>query len=165
MGEWVYRSTFSWPRHKLEVTGQLHASSAFLKGKEPPVPIGWEVGWTPRASLDDLEKRKNSPPPRLELRPLGRARSQSLYRLCYPGSRKDSMQRIFIKKRLRWEVFVAKSGSQLGREILSRTFEKSQMMKRRRGSGWDKSQKTVGFDALVKRWYKYINVSGRYVEK
>jgi hypothetical protein len=24
MGEWMYRSTYSWPRHRLEVNGQLH---------------------------------------------------------------------------------------------------------------------------------------------
>jgi hypothetical protein len=41
----------------------------------------------PRASLDDMEKRKFLPPPGLELRSFGRpARSQSLYRLRYPGS-------------------------------------------------------------------------------
>jgi hypothetical protein len=41
----------------------------------------------PRAGLDDVEKRKFLPPPGLKLRPLGRpARSQSLYRLRYPGS-------------------------------------------------------------------------------
>jgi hypothetical protein len=44
--------------------------------KEPPVPIG----------LDYVEKRKISPLPGLELQPVGRpARSQSLYRLRYPG--------------------------------------------------------------------------------
>jgi hypothetical protein len=42
----------------------------------------------PRAGLDDVEKIKFFPPPGLELRALGRpARSQSLYRLRYPGSR------------------------------------------------------------------------------
>jgi hypothetical protein len=42
----------------------------------------------PRAGLDDLEKTKFLTLPGLELRPLGRpARSQSLYRLRYPGSR------------------------------------------------------------------------------
>jgi hypothetical protein len=42
----------------------------------------------PRASLDDVEKRKFLTLPGLELRPLGRpARSQSVYRLCYTGSR------------------------------------------------------------------------------
>jgi hypothetical protein len=25
-------------------------------GKEPPVPIGYEAGWAPRAGLDDMEK-------------------------------------------------------------------------------------------------------------
>jgi hypothetical protein len=41
----------------------------------------------PRAGLDDVEKRKFLTLPVLELRPLGRpARSQSLYRLRYPGS-------------------------------------------------------------------------------
>jgi hypothetical protein len=41
----------------------------------------------PRSGLDDVEKRKFLTLPGLELRPLGRpARSQSLYRLRYPGS-------------------------------------------------------------------------------
>jgi hypothetical protein len=46
MGERMYRSTFSWPRHYLEVSGQLHAPAALPPRKEPPVPIGEEVGWT-----------------------------------------------------------------------------------------------------------------------
>jgi hypothetical protein len=41
----------------------------------------------PRASLDDVKKRKLLTLAGLELRPLCRpARSQSLYRLLYPGS-------------------------------------------------------------------------------
>jgi hypothetical protein len=41
----------------------------------------------PTEGLDDVEKRKFLTLPGLELRPLGRpARSQSLYRLSYPGS-------------------------------------------------------------------------------
>jgi hypothetical protein len=44
----------------------------------------------PRAGPDDVEKRKFLTLPGLELRPLGRpARSQSLYRLRYPGSSKE----------------------------------------------------------------------------
>jgi hypothetical protein len=45
-------------------------------------------GWVdPRACLDEVEKRYFLTLPGLELRPLGRAaRSQSLYRLSYPGS-------------------------------------------------------------------------------
>jgi hypothetical protein len=40
----------------------------------------------PRADLDNVEKRKFWTLPGLELRPLGRpVRSQSLYRLRYPG--------------------------------------------------------------------------------
>jgi hypothetical protein len=41
----------------------------------------------PRVGLDDVEKRKFLTLPGLELRNLGRpARSQSIYRLRYPGS-------------------------------------------------------------------------------
>jgi hypothetical protein len=41
----------------------------------------------PRTGLDNVEKRKFLTLPGLELRPLSRpARSQSLYRLRYPGS-------------------------------------------------------------------------------
>jgi hypothetical protein len=47
MGEWMYRSTFSWPRHKLEVSGQLHAPAALPPGKQPPVSIGYEAEWAP----------------------------------------------------------------------------------------------------------------------
>jgi hypothetical protein len=47
----------------------------------------WTGGWVdPKAGLDDMEKRKFLILPGLELRPLGcPARSQSLYRLCYPS--------------------------------------------------------------------------------
>jgi hypothetical protein len=31
----MYRSTFSWPRHYLEVSGQLHAPAALLPGEYP----------------------------------------------------------------------------------------------------------------------------------
>jgi hypothetical protein len=29
----------SWPRHYMEVSGQLHSSAALLPGKEPPYPL------------------------------------------------------------------------------------------------------------------------------
>jgi hypothetical protein len=73
----------------LEVSSTLHAPAALPLGKNSPVPIGEEVGWAvgPRASLDDVEKRKFFTLPGPELQLLGRqARSQSLYRLRYPGS-------------------------------------------------------------------------------
>jgi hypothetical protein len=37
----------SWPRHWMEVTGQLYAPAALLTRKEPPVPIGREARWAP----------------------------------------------------------------------------------------------------------------------
>jgi hypothetical protein len=71
----------------MEVSGELHAPAALPPGKEPPGTycVG---GWVnPRAGLDHLERRKFLTLPGLELRPLRRpARSQSLYRLSYPGS-------------------------------------------------------------------------------
>jgi hypothetical protein len=59
----------------------------FTPGERAP-GTHWIRGWVdPRAGLDDLEKRKFLTIPGPELRPLGRpARSQSLYRLRYPGS-------------------------------------------------------------------------------
>jgi hypothetical protein len=47
----------------------------------------WIGGWVEhKAGLDDMERRKMLPPPRLELRTLGHpAHNQSLYRLSYPG--------------------------------------------------------------------------------
>jgi hypothetical protein len=51
----------------------------------------WIGGWVgPRAGLHGVEKTKFFRPPGLELLPFSRpARSQSLYRLRYPGSSKD----------------------------------------------------------------------------
>jgi hypothetical protein len=60
-GEWMYRSTFSWPRHWLEVSGQLHAQAALPPGKEPSVPIGEEVRWTSEP-VWTIWKRENSWP-------------------------------------------------------------------------------------------------------
>jgi hypothetical protein len=59
----------------------------FTPGERAP-GTHWLGGWVdPRTGLDDVEKRKFLTLPGLELRSLGRpARSQSLYRLRYPGS-------------------------------------------------------------------------------
>jgi len=43
-GEWRCSSTNSYPWHFVEVSSQLHASTALLPGKELPVPIGYEAG-------------------------------------------------------------------------------------------------------------------------
>jgi hypothetical protein len=60
---------------------------SFIPGERAP-GTHWTGGRVdPRAGPDDVEKRKFLTLPGLELRPLGRpARSQSLYRLRYPGS-------------------------------------------------------------------------------
>jgi hypothetical protein len=36
-----------WPRHKMEMSGQLHTLATLYPGKEPLVPIGYEAGWAP----------------------------------------------------------------------------------------------------------------------
>jgi hypothetical protein len=54
---------------------------------------------SPGTGLDDMEMRKFLPSPGLELQSLGRpARSQSLYRLRYPGSLKISPMQLFSGK-------------------------------------------------------------------
>jgi hypothetical protein len=76
MEEWMYRSMFAWPRHQLEVSGQLHAIAAL-----PPGPI--IGGWVDlRASLDDVERRKFLTLPGLELQPLGRQARSQLHTDC-----------------------------------------------------------------------------------
>jgi hypothetical protein len=69
--------------------GDLSAprSGRFTPGERAP-GTHWIGGWVePRAGLEDVENRKFLTLQGLELRPLCRpARSQSLYRLSYPGS-------------------------------------------------------------------------------
>jgi hypothetical protein len=43
----MFGSTFSCPRLKLEVTGQLHAPAALPSGEEPPAPISYEARLVP----------------------------------------------------------------------------------------------------------------------
>jgi hypothetical protein len=64
----------------------------FTPGERAP-GTHWIGGWVdPTAGLDDVEKRKFFTLPGLELRSLGSpARSQSLYRLRYPGTLTDPM--------------------------------------------------------------------------
>jgi hypothetical protein len=80
MGEWMYRSTLS----SALAGGEWSASRS---GHFTPGTHSTGVGVDPRAGLDDVEKRKFLAVPGLELHPLSRpGRSQSLYRLRYPGS-------------------------------------------------------------------------------
>jgi hypothetical protein len=71
------------------VGGEWSASrpGCITRGERAP-GTHWIGGWVdPRTGLDDVERRKFLPLPRLELRSLcPPARSQSLYRLRYPGS-------------------------------------------------------------------------------
>jgi hypothetical protein len=70
------------------VGGEWSASrpGRFTPGERAP-GTHWIGGWVdPRASMEDLEKRKFFTLPGLELPSLSRqARIQSLYRLRYPG--------------------------------------------------------------------------------
>jgi hypothetical protein len=61
-------------------------------------------------------------------------------------------------------VLVAQSGSQLGGKMIADDEDVQTEMRK-----WLKQQSkdfyAAGFDALVKRWDKSINVGGAYVEK
>jgi hypothetical protein len=71
--------------------GQHHAPTAFTPGKDP-VPIVQEAGWAPGAGLDRCGKSRTT-----GIRsPDFPARSKSLYRLRYPGSRNISTIYIYI---------------------------------------------------------------------
>jgi hypothetical protein len=76
MEEWVYGSTYSWCRHLLEVSGQLHAPTALPPGKEPSIFIRQEAACAPDPVWATW-RGQNS---------LGRpARRQSLCLLHYSG--------------------------------------------------------------------------------
>jgi hypothetical protein len=88
MGECMYTFTFSWPPTLAGGEWSPSRSVRFTPGEIAP-GTPWIGGWVgPSAGVDYLEKRKFLTLSELELQPLGRpARSQSLYRLRYPGSR------------------------------------------------------------------------------
>jgi hypothetical protein len=68
----------------------------------------------PRAGLENVERRKILSLPELKLRPFGRpARSQSLYRLSYPGSHFDFNDNRNIKKFLQRDTFISSRGKLL----------------------------------------------------
>jgi hypothetical protein len=87
MGKWMYRPTFSWTSALVGGEWSVSRPGRFTPGERAPGThlIGWV---DPRAGLDDVEKRKFLTLSGLELRFFGHpTRSQSLYRLRYPGSR------------------------------------------------------------------------------
>jgi hypothetical protein len=79
MGEWMYRSIFSWLPALGGGKWSASRTGRFTPGERVP-GTHWIGGWVnPRACLDDLEKRKFLTLPRLELHTFGRpGRSQSL---------------------------------------------------------------------------------------
>jgi hypothetical protein len=72
MVEWMYRSTFSWPSALAGGEWSVSRPCRFTPGERAP-GTHWIGGWVgPRASLDDVEKRKFLILPWREIRPLGR---------------------------------------------------------------------------------------------
>jgi hypothetical protein len=86
MGEWMYRTTFSSPRHWLEVSSQLHAPSSLPPEKNPPVPIGEEADGPQNRSGRRWEEKILDPTGTRIPTPQS---SSPLYRLRYPGSSID----------------------------------------------------------------------------
>jgi hypothetical protein len=84
------------------VAGEWSASrpGRFTPGESTP-GTRWIEGWVgPIAGLDEVEKKEFLTLLGLELRLLGRqARSQSLYRLSYPGSEKVALEFQSLKAR------------------------------------------------------------------
>jgi hypothetical protein len=75
----IYELHHSGSRRYMEVSGQIHAPAALPQGKSPRYPLYKRLGGP--------QSRSGRHGPGLEPRPLSRpARSQSLYRLRYPGS-------------------------------------------------------------------------------
>jgi hypothetical protein len=71
MGEWMYRAMYSWPRHWLEASGQLHTPAALPQGKEPRSPLDRRLGG-PQIRSGRREEQKFLPLSGLELRLLSR---------------------------------------------------------------------------------------------
>jgi hypothetical protein len=106
MGEWAYRSTYSWPLHWLEMSGQLHAPAALPLGKESLVPLDRRLGWPQSRSGRHGEEKiltltgTRTPTPRSS------SRRQSQYRLPYPGSQEYLILNIFTNSR-NWDSSVS----------------------------------------------------------
>jgi hypothetical protein len=55
-----------WPRHYMEVSGQLHAPAAYPHGKSPWYPLDRRLGGLQSRSGSDGEEKNSQPPPRIE---------------------------------------------------------------------------------------------------
>jgi hypothetical protein len=75
------------------VGGQRHAPAAFTPGKDP-VPIAQEAGWAPWPVCIGAENLTHTAIRSLDLP----ARSESLYRLSYPGPDPKNTGSLFYRK-------------------------------------------------------------------
>jgi hypothetical protein len=66
LGEWRYSSTHSWPRHLMDVIGQLHAPAALPPGKSPWYPLDRRLGRLQSRSGHSDEEKNSHPLPGLE---------------------------------------------------------------------------------------------------
>jgi hypothetical protein len=45
MGEWIYRSTYSWPQNNLKVSGSFMPRPLYTWEDLPPYPLDGRIGW------------------------------------------------------------------------------------------------------------------------
>jgi len=57
MVEWRYSSTHSYPRHYMEMNGQLNAHTALPTGKEPQLPLDRRLCGPQSRSGRDVEEK------------------------------------------------------------------------------------------------------------
>jgi hypothetical protein len=67
MGGWIYRVTFSSPRHQLQVNSQLHAPAVLPPGKEPCYSLDRCLGGPQSGSARHEEVDTNSDPSVVQL--------------------------------------------------------------------------------------------------
>jgi hypothetical protein len=76
-----------WPRHYMEVSGQLHAPAALPQGKSPCYSLYRRLGGPESRSGRGGEEESSQSPPGIEHQNPDRpARSPALHRLNYHGS-------------------------------------------------------------------------------
>jgi hypothetical protein len=61
MGEWMYRSTYSWPRHQFEVSSQLHPQAASPRGVSHRYPLDRRLAGPGNQSGRRGEKKSLAP--------------------------------------------------------------------------------------------------------
>jgi hypothetical protein len=62
LGEWSYRSTHSWTRHWMEVSGEVHSPAALPRGRESPwYPLDKRLGGRQNQSGRGGEEKVPSP--------------------------------------------------------------------------------------------------------